>query len=418
MPDTTDSSPRTLFRLTPAFRRYWSANAAASFGFQMLSVGVGWQIYDITHRALDLGLVGLMQFIPSVLLAIPAGHAADRYNRRTIVMTGQIVSAISMALLGVLTALEMITEAEIFLLVGAMSVAMAFAFPSRGSMLPELVPPSLLPRAVAVNASAGQAAMIMGPAIGGVLYLAGPSVVYSVSAALCFTAAAILSRLSYTRAVHRREPATLQSLFAGVHFIRRNPDVLGVISLDLFAVLLGGATALLPIYARDILLTGPWGLGLLRAAPAVGALLMSLWLARHPLQRNVGMIMFGAVAGFGLATLVFAVSTLLWISLVALFFLGASDMISMVIRGALVQLDTPDEMRGRVSSVNAVFINTSNQLGEFESGILAAWVGAMASAVIGGIGTIIVVGIWMAMFPTLRRRQELHSAREETQCSD
>jgi MFS family permease len=412
MADAPASSPYLLFRTAPAFRRYWSANAAASFGFQMMSVGVGWQVYDITHRALDLGLVGLMQFIPSVLLALPAGHAADRYNRRTIVMAGQVVSAVSMALLALLTALQVISESEIFLLVAAISVAMAFAFPSRGSMLPELVPPALLPRAVAVNASAGQAAMIVGPALGGLLYLAGPSVLYAVSAALCFAAAAILSGVSYSPSARPRERATLHSLFAGVRFIRGNPDVLGVISLDLFAVLLGGATALLPIYARDILMTGPWGLGLLRAAPAVGALLMSFWLARHPLQRKVGMIMFGAVAGFGLATLVFAVSTVLWLSLAALFLLGAFDMVSMVIRGALVQLDTPDEMRGRVSSVNAVFINTSNQLGEFESGFLAAWVGAVASALIGGIGTILVVGIWMGLFPGLRRRERLHSRRD------
>jgi MFS family permease len=218
----------------------------------------------------------------------------------------------------------------------------------------------------------------------------------------------MLVRLRYEQAPPRREPATLKTLFAGVHFIRRRPDVLGVISLDLFAVLLGGATALLPIFARDILHTGPWGLGLLRAAPAAGALLMSLWLARHDMQRRVGPIMFASVAGFGVATLVFAVSTALWLSLLALFALGAFDMVSMVIRGALVQLDTPDDMRGRVSAVNAIFINTSNQLGEFESGMLAAWLGAVNATVLGGIGTLLVVGLWMAMFPSLRRRQQLH----------
>jgi MFS family permease len=196
-------------------------------------------------------------------------------------------------------------------------------------------------------------------------------------------------------------------VMAGVHFIRRRPDVLGVISLDLFAVLLGGATALLPIFAKDILHTGPWGLGLLRAAPALGALLMSFWLARHTMERHVGMTMFAAVAAFGCATLVFAVSTTLWLSLAALFALGGFDMVSMVIRGALVQLDTPDEMRGRVSAVNGIFIDTSSQLGEFESGILASWVGAVHAAVLGGIGTLIVVGVWMLMFPTLRRRQRL-----------
>jgi len=214
--------------------------------------------------------------------------------------------------------------------------------------------------------------------------------------------------LRHEQVQSKREPATLKTLFAGVHFIRERKDVLGVISLDLFAVLLGGATALLPIFARDILHTGPWGLGLLRAAPAVGALLMSLWLAKHDLQRRVGMTMFASVAGFGVATLVFALSTALWLSLAALFALGAFDMVSMVIRGSLVQLDTPDAMRGRVNAVNSIFINTSNQLGEFESGMLAAWLGAVGSAVVGGLGTLAVVGLWMAMFPSLRRRQQLH----------
>jgi MFS family permease len=275
------------------------------------------------------------------------------------------------------------------------------------SMMPALVPSPILPRAMAMSASAGQAAMIMGPALGGFLYVAGPGTVYVIAAVLYLAAATLMARLRYESTPPRREPATLKTVFAGVHFIRHRPDVLGVISLDLFAVLLGGATALLPIFAKDILHTGPWGLGLLRAAPAVGALLMSLWLARHTMERRVGMTMFAAVAGFGLATLVFAVSTVLWLSLVALFALGAFDMVSMVIRGALVQLDTPDEMRGRVSAVNSIFINTSNQLGEFESGFLAAWVGAVPATLIGGIGTLVVVGLWMWWFPTLRRRQRL-----------
>jgi MFS family permease len=217
-----------------------------------------------------------------------------------------------------------------------------------------------------------------------------------------------MALLRYEQAPPKREPASLKSLFAGVHFIRERKDVLGVISLDLFAVLFGGATALLPMFARDILHTGPWGLGLLRAAPAVGALLMSFWLARHDLTRRVGMVMFGSVAGFGAATLVFALSPWMWLSLVALFVAGAFDMVSMVIRGSMVQLDTPDAMRGRVNAVNAIFVNTSNQLGEFESGLAAAWLGAVGATVLGGIGTLVVVGLWMALFPTLRRRQRLH----------
>jgi len=324
------------------------------------------------------------------------------------VLLGQLVEWIAIALLAGMSLAHGIHEVGILLLVFMVGIAKAFEFPALQSMLPALVPVEVLPRAMAVNASAGQAAMIMGPALGGFLYVAGPGVVYAVCAALYLVSIVLMVRLRYEHAPPKREPATLKTLFAGVHFIRARKDVLGVISLDLFAVLLGGATALLPIFAKDILHTGPWGLGLLRAAPAVGALLMSVWLARHNLQRRVGAIMFASVAGFGMATLVFALSTTLWLSLVALFALGAFDMVSMVIRGALVQLDTPDDMRGRVSAVNAIFINTSNQLGEFESGMLAAWIGAINATVLGGVGTLLVVGLWMAMFPTLRRRQRLH----------
>jgi MFS family permease len=392
-----------------AYVAFWCARTASSFGFQMLSVAVGWQIYAITGRAFDLGLIGLVQFFPSVLLALPAGHLADQFDRRRIVLMGQIVEWIAIVLLATLTLLHAIDEMGILLLIFVISTAKAFESPSMQSMVPALVPPALLPRAMAVNGSAMQAAMIMGPALGGLLYIAGAGVVYGVAAVLYLVSTVMVSQLRYEQSPPKREPATLKTLFAGVHFIRERKDILGVISLDLFAVLLGGATALLPIFAKDILHTGPWGLGLLRAAPAVGALLMSFWLARHNMERNVGKIMFASVAGFGVATLVFALSQVLWLSLLALFALGAFDMVSMVIRGSLVQLDTPDAMRGRVSAVNAIFINTSNQLGEFESGMLAAWVGAVGSAVIGGIGTLVVVGLWMAMFPTLRRRQRLHT---------
>jgi len=410
---SNSTSSAASLRHHPAFVQFWFARIASGFGFQMLSVAVGWQIYEITGRALDLGLIGLVQFIPSVLLALPAGHVADQFERRRIVLLGQIVDLVAIAVLAALSLLHAAHEASILALVFVIGVAKAFEFPAMQSMLPALVPPPLLGRAMAVNGSAGQAAMIMGPALGGLLYVAGPGVVYVVCALLYLAAVLLMSRLRYEQAQPKREPATLKTLFAGVHFIRARPDVLGVISLDLFAVLLGGATALLPIFAKDVLHTGPWGLGLLRAAPAVGALLMSLWLARHNLERRVGTLMFASVAGFGVATLVFAVSTWLWVSLVALFALGAFDMVSMVIRGALVQLDTPDDMRGRVSAVNAIFINTSNQLGEFESGLLAAWLGAVNATLIGGIGTLVVVGLWMWMFPTLRHRQKLHAEPNE-----
>jgi MFS family permease len=389
------------------FAAFWLAGVASGFGFQMLSVAVGWQVYAITGRALDLGLIGLVQFVPSVLLALPAGHAADRLDRRRIVLCGLIVEWLTIATLAILTLLHAVHEAGILSLIFAIGAARALQFPATQAMLPALVPPAVLPRAMAANASAGQAATIAGPALGGLLYVAGPGVVYAVAAALYLVATVLTASLRYRPAPLAREPATLKMVLGGVHFIRGRPDVLGVISLDLFAVLLGGATALLPIFARDVLHTGPWGLGLLRAAPAAGALLMSLWLARHALERHVGMTMYGAVAGFGVATVVFAMSSTLWLSLAALFALGAFDMVSMVIRGALVQLDTPDEMRGRVSAVNAVFIDTSSQLGEFESGLLASWLGAVPAALLGGLGTLVVVGAWMAIFPTLRRRQTL-----------
>jgi MFS family permease len=391
----------------PAFVAFWSADLASGLGFQMLSVAVGWQVYAITGRAFDLGLIGLAQFVPSMLLALPAGHLADQFDRRRIVLLGLVAEGVAIAALAALALLHGIHEVGILAVVFAITVARAFQFPATQSMVPALVSPATLPRAMAASASAGQAATIVGPALGGFLYVAGPGVVYGAAAALYLIAIVLTARLRYVQAPAEREPATLKVVLAGVHFIRRRPDVLGVISLDLFAVLLGGATALLPIFARDILRAGPWGLGLLRAAPAAGALLMSLWLARHALQRRVGMTMFVAVAGFGVATVVFALSTALWLSLAALFALGAFDMVSVVIRGALVQLDTPDAMRGRVSAVNAVFIDTSSQLGEFESGMAAAWLGAMPAALLGGVGTLLVVGLWMLMFPTLRRRQRL-----------
>ncbi len=390
------------------FRSFWAARLAAGFGFQMLSVAVGWQIYAITGRALDLGLVGLAQFVPSLLLALPAGHAADQFDRRRIVVLCQAVECLGVALLAGASLAHRVNEIAILALIFVISLSRAFQSPARQAMVPALVPERLLQQAVAANASAGEVAAIAGPALGGLLYVAGPGIVYGTAAVLYLAAVGLMGTIRYDHRPPARQPATLKTLFAGVAFIRARPVLLGVISLDLFAVLLGGATALLPIFARDILHTGPWGLGLLRAAPAVGALLMSLWLTRRSMERRVGTLMFGAVAGFGVATLIFAVSHVLWLSMFALAALGAFDMVSMVIRSALVQLETPDPMRGRVSAVNAIFINTSNQLGEFESGLLAAWIGAVGAAAVGGAGTLVVVALWMLLFPTIRRRQGLH----------
>ncbi|MGP9434937.1 MFS transporter [Ewingella sp. AOP8-B2-18] len=396
-----------------SFVAFWIARAGSSFGFQILSIVVSWQIYSITGRALDLGLIGLAQFLPSVTLALVAGHVADQFDRRRIVLLGQIVEWLAIATLTGLAFTQNINEISILALIFIISTARAMEAPSMQSMLPALVPPSMLARAMAANAVAGQAAAMVGPAIGGFLYIAGSGAAYAVCAALYLLSIVMVSRLQYEQAQPKRVPATFATLFAGIRFIRNRKDVLGVISLDLFAVLLGGATALLPIFAKDILHTGPWGLGLLRGAPAVGGLLVGFWLSRRAMTRNVGMIMFMSVAGFGVATLIFALSSTLWLSIIALFFLGGFDMVSMVIRGALVQLDTPDDMRGRVSAVNSIFINTSNQLGEFESGLLAAWLGAVPAAALGGVGTIIVVGLWMAWFPSLRKRQKLENEKPE-----
>lgn len=392
-----------------SFVAFWLARTASMFGFQMLNIVVSWQIYSVTGRAFDLGLIGLAQFLPSVLLALPAGHLADQFDRRRIVLIGQFVEWLAIALLAVLAFTRPPDELTILGLVLLIAIAKTMEAPAMLSMLPALVPPNMLARAMAANSAAGQAAMMVGPALGGLLYVAGAGTVYLATALLYLISMVMVSRLRYVQEPVRRVPASFATLFAGVRFIRARPDVLGVISLDLFAVLLGGATALLPIFAKDILHTGPWGLGLLRGAPAVGALLMGFWLTRHAMERNVGKIMFASVAGFGVATLVFALSTQLWLSLLALFALGAFDMVSMVIRGSLVQLDTPDDMRGRVSAVNSIFINTSNQLGEFESGLLAAWLGAVPAAALGGIGTLLVVALWMKWFPTLRQRQRLHN---------
>lgn len=392
-----------------SFVAFWLARTTSSFGFQMLSIAVGWQIYSITGRAWDLGLIGLVQFLPAVLLALPAGHVADQFDRRRVVLFGQLTEWIAIAVLAGLTLAHKTDEVIILGLVFIISVARTLEAPSLQSMLPALVPPAMLARATAANGASMQTASMLGPALGGFLYVAGPGVVYLTAGLLYLISILMVSRLRYEHAPPKRTPATFESVFAGVRFIRNRPDVLGVISLDLFAVLLGGATALLPIFAKDILHTGPWGLGLLRGAPAVGGLLVGFWLSRRTLERNVGMTMFAAVAGFGVATLIFALSKELWLSILALFALGGFDMVSVVIRGSLVQLDTPDEMRGRVSAVNSIFINTSNQLGEFESGMLAAWLGAAPAAAVGGIGTLIVVGLWMVWFPGLRRRQRLHN---------
>ena len=373
----------------------------------MLSVAVGWRVYELTGSAFDLGLVGLAQFLPVVLLTLLVGHVADRYDRRRIVAICQVAEAVAGLILAVGAATGALPVAGIFAVVALVGAARAFESPTLSALMPGLVGEARLQQASAWSASANQTATIVGPAAGGLLYALGAAVPFALAAFLFLAASVLVSLIQLERALAPREAPTLRSVFSGIIFIWENPAMLGAISLDLFAVLFGGATALLPIYARDILHTGSWGLGILRAAPAVGALTMSVLLARRPLKRHAGRLMFGAVVVFGLATAVFALSRSLPLSLAALVMLGAADVVSVVIRFSLVQMRTPDAMRGRVSAVNMLFVGTSNQLGEFESGATAALLGTVPATLLGGLGTIAVALLWMRWFPSLRKVDQL-----------
>lgn len=373
----------------------------------MATVAVGWQVYALTNSAFALGMVGLVQFIPTVLLVFVAGHVADRYDRRRVVQWCQIAEGLAAAFLAWGSFAGWLTVREIFMAVAVLGTATAFESPAGAALLPGVVPEGWLQKGTAISTAAFQAAMICAPAMGGFAYALGPGVPYAVMAGCWLVAGMLNGAIKMDRVAGPKESPTISSLFAGVKFVRSDPAILGTISLDLFAVLLGGATALLPIYARDILHTGPWGLGVLRSAPAIGALLMGAFLAKHAFNRRVGIRMFQAVIVFGIATVVFAISRSIWLSILALAIMGAADMVSVVIRTSLVQLRTPDKMRGRVSAVNFLFINTSNQLGEFESGLTAALFGAMPAAALGGIGTIVVALLWMKLFPALRDVERL-----------
>lgn len=375
----------------------------------MLTVAIGWQMYALTHNAFSLGFVGLAQFLPMVLLTLVVGHVADRFERRKIVFLCQFTEGCVAVLLLVENLFGGLNREQILLVAVVIGACRAFEGPSSSSLLPQLVPKSMIPRAIAWTTSAGQTSQIIGPALGGLLFSLGPSFVYSTATGALFCAAILtfLIRIIGTIQPVGREKTSMRSVLSGLVFVYRHKVILGTISLDLFAVLLGGATALLPIYAQDILHTGPWGLGFMRTAPAVGALLMSVFFAYFPIKKAFGPTLFGALGVFGLATMLFAISKMLIVSLIALLLVGASDVISVVIRSSLVQLQTPDEMRGRVNAVNSLFIGTSNQLGEFESGMLAGFIGAVSAAFLGGLGTIVVAGLWMYLFPSLRRIRSL-----------
>ena len=400
-----DDSLARLLKIRP-FMRFWLARLGGIAANQMLLVAVAWHLYDITGSAWDLGLVGLFQFVPALLMTLPAGHVADRLHRGRIFAACMAAQALVALLLVAATQGGYATRGLIFGISVVLGVARAFQMPAQQALTPLLVPPTLLARAVAVSASGVQAAVIGGPALGGLLYVTGASTVYLSCAALLALSCALALAVRYPHQA-ATEGATWRTVLAGVGFVWRHKLLLGATSLDLFAVLLGGATALLPIYARDILHTGPQGLGLLRAAPAVGALAMSLVLARWPLQRRVGGKLLGAVAVFGVATVVFGLSEHFGLSLLALAVTGAADNVSVVTRQTLVQLETPDAMRGRVAAVNSIFIGASNQLGEFESGATAALFGPVGSVVMGGAGTVLVAALWLRLFPALARRDRM-----------
>ena len=397
-----------------SFIRMWCARLLGTAGMQMLMVAVGWQMYDLTGSAWDLGLVGLYQFAPALLLMLVAGHVADRAHR------GRIVAACLLLQMGVAAVLVLsthegwVSRSVLLGLSVVLGMARAFQMPAQQALTPLLVPPAMLPRAMAFSSAGTQAAIIGGPALGGLIFVAGARAVYASCAALFAAGSVLVFLVRYVHVSAPHAPVTLDTLLAGVRFIWERKPVLGAVSLDLFAVLLGGAVALLPMFAKDILHVGPWGLGLLRSAPAAGALVMSVVLTRWPVERRVGRTLLWAVAVFGACMVVFGLSTSLWLSLAVLAISGGADMVSVVIRQTLVQLETPDAMRGRVSAVNSIFIGASNQLGEFESGATAALLGPVGSVVLGGIGTLLVALWWTRLFPSLAQRDRLTTEPEQT----
>ena len=383
---------------------------------EMQSVAVGWQVYEITRRPLDLGLVGLAQFLPNIFLFLLAGHTADRFDRKKILVLCNLGFALCSALLIVIARSEPRDVKAIYAVLVLLGVVRAFHSPAGRALLPSLVPTDVFPNAVAWNATIFQGSTILGPALGGFLYalFAGPAGVYATSVIGCILATMALLRIHLSPAERADEELSTRTVLAGLHYIWTHKIILGVISLDLFAVLLGGAVALLPVFAREILRTGPWGLGLLRASPAVGAAIMAILLAYRPLRRKVGKLMLFCVGGFGLFTVVFGLSQSLALSMASLLLVGACDMVSVVIRGTLVQMATPDSVRGRVNAVEMIFIGASNEFGEFESGITAQWLGTVPAVILGGIGTLVIVSLWAWLFPELRKTETLKSVQAKT----
>ncbi len=399
---TSVSESPSLVQQRP-FVLFWLARLASTMGYQMLAVTIGWQVYELTDSAFDLGLVGLIQFVPAVVLTLLIGHAADRYDRRLIVRTAQGVYALAAVLIVTALLTGALSRDLLFGVVFLIGCARAFEMPTAHALAPTLVPGPMIPRAVAAWSSANQIAVICGPALGGLVYTVSPVLVATLCLVFFSTSITLISLVQSRGPAPGREPPTFASVLAGFEYIRSRRRLLGVITLDFFVVLLGGVTALLPIFARDILSVGPIGLGLLRSAPAVGALITAIVLSRRPVERHIGHKMFAVVAIYGVTTIAFALSAYFPLSLLALALLGAFDAVSVVIRFSLVQIETPDDKRGRVSAINYLFVGSSNTLGEFESGTVAAWLGAVPSVLIGGVGSLLVAGIWMLLFPDLRR---------------
>jgi MFS family permease len=409
------ADPRAAFRY-PAFVYYQLARFSIVVAMEMQAVAVGWQVYEITRRPLDLGWVGLAQFLPSILLFLISGHAADRFNRRNLLLVCDFGFAVCFALLIVITLRGSVSIISIYAVLVLLGVVRSFNGPVSRAIFPQLVPPEVFASSVAWGSTFWQAATILVPVAGGMLYAfaerafghgAGPESVYACSLAAAVAAVALMLRVPSRERERIKPSATLATVLEGFRYIWREKMILGAISLDLFAVLLGGAVALLPVYAREVLLSGPWGLGILRSAPGVGAGVMAIWIAHYPLKRKAGAAMLWCVAAFGFCTVVFGVSRSFTISLVALFLVGATDMVSVIVRATLIQVATPDQMRGRVNAVDMIFIGASNELGQFESGLTAQWFGSVRAVILGGIGAMVVTALWAWIFPQLRKVDQL-----------
>jgi len=406
MPDEhgEDRSPGTPLRRN--LRIFLAARFAASTALQMQAVAIGWYVYALTDSAFDLGLIGLIQFLPMVGLSLPAGHFVDRHARRPVAVAAFAIEALCSLALALMAVTGAGSAGAVFLAVACYGVGRAFEQPAMNSWLPTLVPPREFPRVAAANSLTAQSAVIVGPAIGGFLYLAGPQVPFLAAACLQIAGLVAVTRLP-GRLHGARAAASSDALLEGVRFICRNEAVLGALTLDFVCVLFGGAVALMPIFARDILAVGPAGLGILRSAPALGALTMGAILTRRPPQRRIGVRLLLTIAVYGAATLLFGVSRSFPLSLAALVVVGGADMLSVVIRHTMVQLAAPDAIRGRVTAVNGLFTGASNQLGQFESGVTAAWFGPVGSVVLGGLATLAVVAFWTRRFPALRDMDRL-----------